>query len=84
MNKNLNKPDTSESDNCIYAYIHAVTRVQLSRTNSKNFNATLQTSHSEYHQAVIFASEKHQTWTTLALNRTAVKLSNITKKPSKC
>ncbi len=77
------KPQTQQEDDSISGYLHNVSPIKTSRKNNRYFNATLQVSRDEYHNTVVFATEKHDTLNTAATNKTPIKMKNARKTISK-
>ncbi|KAK9979869.1 hypothetical protein ABG768_013277, partial [Culter alburnus] len=63
----------------ILGYFHSVSPMKTSKTNSRYFNAVVQTARQEYHDAVIFTPEKYNSIVAAERSKTPVKLKNARK-----
>ncbi|XP_067278206.1 uncharacterized protein [Pseudorasbora parva] len=75
----MDQKTTNQDDNSISGYLHSISPIKISRANNRYFNAILQVSRNEYHDTVVFAMDKHDTFSTAAKNKTPVKLKNAKK-----
>lgn len=73
-----------DDEHSVTGYIHNVTIIKISAAKkSKYFNAVLQCSRDDFYHVVVFCSEKRNIFLRAQNCRTAVRLSGITKQPSK-
>lgn len=79
-----NKRPASATDSEEYqGFIHGLSPIKISRTNSKYFDFTLQINTSNYKRVVCFDASKRPIIDSAAKGKSPLKLSNYTESPSR-